>query len=393
MAYIIASIFIDVLNLILSSIVIYALRRLKKTVIISYWFVYCLNVSDFFVGTFGLVTHVIVMTHGRFQIWSFAFACFFVEFSFEMTFIIAIDRFVRMKYLTRYKSVLTWKRAYILALAAFISSVAVTFTLIEENAFSRIPSLTINTISFIVLPSICILYLCTYKAVKERVDASQLDSSRSRGGEAGYPSNCTKATANLERGKGDDVFNENHNEPLSIEIRCEEHCSNHGPVPPPSGVGFAATKNGTNIERIGSASEQKCQQLSGIEKRPKMEKPGRAIKEDVGNVKDSVELNEREAPRRKGNRRNGGGRWQARPERELFKYCCATICIVTVIWVPMNINNCYRIISGDKSKFMDALAMIMMFMASSLNSLVLIAFSTDLRAFIFDMVNNLKGPC
>ena len=127
--YFICFYIIHIANIATNIFIIYALRRLGKLGNISFWLIYCLTISDCFVGLSGLAfeiyfacCYIASNCYAYLYIWEMRE--FFQSYSFRFTTVIAIDRSIRMKYLTRYNDIMTKRKAYIvLILSALLGLV------------------------------------------------------------------------------------------------------------------------------------------------------------------------------------------------------------------------------------------------------------------------------
>ena len=113
------------LSILINSFLIYAVWRQKKLNIISFQFVACLSCSDILLCLFGLPMAVIFISASRSLQVQFYDAlvildilnALFTNTSTGMILIIAVDRFIHMRYLLRYREVMTKYRAFSLILA------------------------------------------------------------------------------------------------------------------------------------------------------------------------------------------------------------------------------------------------------------------------------------
>ena len=110
------------------------------------------------------------------------FLSFFVGISARSILIIAVDRFIRMKYLTKYNSIMTKQRRLILIalnLLIGIGEIASQFPA-PIQPFSYIYSATVQAFHAGSITTICFLYLWTYCSIKQRVNNLNLQRGHSK---------------------------------------------------------------------------------------------------------------------------------------------------------------------------------------------------------------------
>ena len=196
MSLMILSIFVSASNIALNSFLVHAIRKRKKLKILSYWLITCLSVSDIFVGIFGLLKEtlrLIMDQHHSRTIKESYFIVLYVEsfwinFSVLLVLIIAIDRYVHMKFLMRYYRIMTKKRvvALILFNVIFTAHMVVTTMLLPKyqkalllrhllayRVYRVILSLTYMSFIFMVFG----FYVKAYISIKETVEGASTDAT------------------------------------------------------------------------------------------------------------------------------------------------------------------------------------------------------------------------
>ena len=115
---------IALLNIIGNAFLIYALKKTGQTATLSLKLVFLMTLSDFLTGVTALsLTNALLWKE-------FDSACqiktatqfihvVFGGFSFSTVFLIALDRFLHMKYLQRYSIIITKRRAYLMIISTF----------------------------------------------------------------------------------------------------------------------------------------------------------------------------------------------------------------------------------------------------------------------------------
>ena len=173
-------------NILCNSFLIFALQRRKKLKIISYWLIFCLSCSDVFFGIFGLTNQSLMLAlvndYWMCNIWIVADALeyFFGSFSITYLLIIAIDRFIHMKYSLRYQSIMTKNVARFLVCFNVIFTVHIVTMVkllpVYQSKFLMkhlhsylIYSLVLSLVYIVVMLSVCILYIATYCSIKRRI--------------------------------------------------------------------------------------------------------------------------------------------------------------------------------------------------------------------------------
>ena len=170
--YFICFFMIHIANIATNGFIIYALRKLGKLGNISFWFIYCLSISDCFVGLSGLAfeTYFLCCYIGNN---CFAYRCiwemreFFLSYSFRLTTVIAIDRSIRMKYLNRYQDVMTKRKAYIVLILSALLGLAQAYGNLSSQRMMF--KLVFMIFHFICITFSCILYTFTYCSIKQQV--------------------------------------------------------------------------------------------------------------------------------------------------------------------------------------------------------------------------------
>ena len=107
---------VDVSAILLNGLIAYVLKKYKKTNIVTFWFIYCLSISDILVGVSGLMFHLVqlklLVGHPNAFWVSFCNAAavsenYFLATSGRLIFITAIDRCIHMKFLNKYSVIMT----------------------------------------------------------------------------------------------------------------------------------------------------------------------------------------------------------------------------------------------------------------------------------------------
>ena len=168
---------IAVLNIVGNAILIWGLYKTRQTNTISYQYIIFMSISDLMCGVGGLVLLTLVP-------WNYyVMECllhlstqFFLSscnlFSCLMVVLVALDRYLHMRYLERYSIVFTKKRGYFLSLASFFFAIFINVILllpVPSDAYYIIRLIC----SFASLPfifaTLC-LYYCAMRELKRKVN-------------------------------------------------------------------------------------------------------------------------------------------------------------------------------------------------------------------------------
>ena len=175
---------VDISNVLTNAFLIHSLIKLKKLKTISYTFILYLCINDEIVGLTGFVCHAADIVHqskGDSHIRAhlanlYKIMHLFIGISGYLILVIALDRFMRMRYMVRYGALMTKKTANALVVLSMIPSLF-NFTLDMVNA-----SDAIFRYLYIILYcghglSVfigCILYVLAYQSIKKRIQHSDL---------------------------------------------------------------------------------------------------------------------------------------------------------------------------------------------------------------------------
>ena len=159
---------IALLNIIANAFLIYALKKTGQTTTISLQLILLMSLSDFVTGITSLsLTNILLWKQFDSLCYLKTLTQFvhvvFVGFSCASVLLIALDRFLHMKYLQRYSIVMSKRRAYILIMSTFC------FYLVSATIFSMsflIDEIEIIQLVFFLLgiPIIITIFMFYYKA-------------------------------------------------------------------------------------------------------------------------------------------------------------------------------------------------------------------------------------
>ena len=178
---------LDLLCLLLNSILIHVLRKLKKLETISFKFVLVLSISDICIAVTSICAFLfqkLFPRHFEFAavISMYTLVYLFCFFSFGMISVISIDRYIHMRHLTEYSTFMTNRRGIIMvATTAFLSACFDVLIICGRVfGFALEVQLVINLTVACWIVIVFILYIMAFKAIKSRTDQMKLDDGLSQ---------------------------------------------------------------------------------------------------------------------------------------------------------------------------------------------------------------------
>ncbi len=167
---------VAVSNILINTFLIFALRKLKKHNNPSYRFISYLSMSDFSIGIIQLVIQCLPYVKDQMHL---NIASVFIQFvlylcapfSAFMTMLIGLDRYLRMKYLNRYSSIMTHRRASILISLNFTINLIVTTMLAFASiiGFYSVFHKIITCVYLVVISTTFILYIRAYMSISQKI--------------------------------------------------------------------------------------------------------------------------------------------------------------------------------------------------------------------------------
>ena len=182
------NVFISILNIAGNALLIWAIFRTQQTKTTSFLFVIAMSCSDFATGVTSLVLFTLLSIE-RYQklcwlkLTTQLILVFGTLFSIFMTFLIALDRYLHMKYLERYSLIITKKRGHIsVVMSASLAILLSTIFILQLTYTMHIIQRACSTIiMYLALGSAIILYYMAIRALKQRehqVRGSTINRSR-----------------------------------------------------------------------------------------------------------------------------------------------------------------------------------------------------------------------
>ena len=167
-----------------NAFLLFAIWKLKKLNTISFRFVFCLSTSDTLFGIFGVIREAIkaaTKTPSTNILFVFSSAdLFFLNFSSIMILIIAIDRFIHMKYLNRYPRLMTNYKAISLVFANVVFTTHMLVTVLILPRFQlkflirhlhayRVYRVVLGILYVLLMVLVFVMYFWTYCTLRKQV--------------------------------------------------------------------------------------------------------------------------------------------------------------------------------------------------------------------------------
>lgn len=170
---------IAVLNILTNSSLMYGLKKTGQLRQKSCQLIFLMSLSDFFAGLIGQTLGAIVLTQDDQENCTFKLITQFIsvsclQLSAAMIMLVAYDRYIHMKYLMQYSSIMSTKRMRCLVALSVIVTYSLSMVAIvaclKELIFEYYLALTVLLVP---APAVVfILYLKAYKAIQTRVEAT-----------------------------------------------------------------------------------------------------------------------------------------------------------------------------------------------------------------------------
>ncbi len=176
---------LGVLIILVNLFLVHALRKLGKLNTVSHKFIFVLSVSDICIGV-ALVsgTPLYLMLNGKVYSLVYIFhnivLYLFSQFSFFMVIMIAIDRYIHMRFLTRYATIMTNRRGVKVVIGVLIATILMNAVLIcgDIFGFAGLAKILFYWVNGVFLSILFIKYARAYKALRSRVNGIFLESER-----------------------------------------------------------------------------------------------------------------------------------------------------------------------------------------------------------------------
>ena len=159
-----------------NTLLLHVLKKLERLGTISYKLIIVLSISDTCIGIIGITSFTVVTFFpDEFNlptiICLYSMMYFGVLFSFCMIIIISIDRYFHMKYLMRYSTIMTSRRAIIMVAIAASMSVFFDALVVSGRVFGfAFPvQLALNISLVIGILALFIIYMKTFRTIQSRM--------------------------------------------------------------------------------------------------------------------------------------------------------------------------------------------------------------------------------
>ena len=363
---------IDISNILLNAFIIYALRKLDKLGNISFWFIFFLSISDCLVGLSGLACDVFLLCCTLGQDCSSSeyvleVRSFFLAFSARLTTVIAIDRSIRMRYLNKYKNIMTKTKANtILIVNTMLSLVQFVGDL---GPLSDIFGKAFDLLHFVCICSSCIFYLFTYCSLHQRVTTLDMNLRHSRNAlTTGIQVRANDVANNVTKLKREDS-----NTPYGCNGGAESSCS-PGSGRIPSNRGEGRYERNVIEEKTTAKSLRNNSDLKKL--------PVVSNGEEYGYGGDQEIILERNIPQHISSstcHNSGEIRNRGRSENEAGKAILYIISALVIFYMPVLAVKFLFMWVTDSVEVIWRISILLLLVNSSVNAIVLIAFSREIR--------------
>lgn len=176
----IPNVIVGVSSLVANSILIYLLRKENKLGTISYKFVLILCISDLISASLSITIEPImrVTTHPKYHRYVRLFSVtsrFLVgTFSAMITVLIAVDRYIHLKYSQKYSLIMTARRAKIIVTTLLLVDfglIGVLGTALMRGFYSEM-FIAFSAVCLMMLISACVIYYNAYRSVVKQIKAT-----------------------------------------------------------------------------------------------------------------------------------------------------------------------------------------------------------------------------
>ena len=384
--YLFTSFTIDISNIFMNIFIIYALRKLKKLGNISFWFIYCLSISDLFVGLSGFaydIHYSCCVTRGNCNwiLYTSEVRTFFVGYSGRLTTIIAIDRSIRMKYLHRYNRMLTKTKAYLVLMFNTVLGITHFASSLGPHRFHF--QLAYLIFHFICITSSCMLYIVTYCNIKQQVSDLHSNMRRSEIEHDHDTKICINSTAFSSQLEEQNVTERNMENEVSKENYANQNVFHL------SGIRESGRKY---LDVVGRVSSNGSKQLDEV--------PERSIESNISSKDDNStrirceidKMTEHDDSDRNVASQGRDIHFKAEKktknlnnmihrkinDNDVGKAMLFITVTVTICYIPICVSGLLNFLEV-KSTFFYLLAMILLLINSSCNAIILTVFSRELR--------------
>ncbi len=164
-------------NIVFNGLLCHVLRKLKKLQTISYKFILIQSIADVLAGAALVLSELVLLLinsdalYGKILVFARITCDAVCQFSGTMILIVAIDRYIHMKYLTKYNTIMTSRKAAIMVLnnlASCISMAVINVCGVYFKYYSK-SHLFMNGFAVFVYTTTFLVYYKAYRSVTRRV--------------------------------------------------------------------------------------------------------------------------------------------------------------------------------------------------------------------------------
>ncbi len=168
-----------------NSILVHVLRKLRKLSSVSHRFIFILSLSDISIGVVFLCTSSLIYIENEdhyrsVHTYSIRVLYFQFQFSFLMVITIATDRYIHMRFPTKYATIMTNSRGVKIIIGVLLATVLMNVVIIcgDLFGFSVLAYILFYSVDTVLLTALFIQYTRAYRALRRRVNELFLDGNR-----------------------------------------------------------------------------------------------------------------------------------------------------------------------------------------------------------------------
>ena len=365
--------------------IIYALRKLKKLNNISFWFLYCLSISDFLVGLSGFALDISsascpIRLNWYWIRYFFEVRSYFLGYSARLTTIIAIDRSIRMKYLFKYNSIMTKTKANLILMTnAVLGTVNFVGSLgSHKDTFDMVYLI----FHFICIAFGCMLYIFTYCNIKENIADLHANMQRNRLEPTNDSGTRSNENVPSSQPKAEDKTDETKSAHGGSRCQNAFHLigaqERNNEINQPQGFSIASSKRSKqlnemperSIENNASKNDGACTCLhSGNNKMADQGHGDQNIASESTAVHIKTEKNRKNLNNKNHRRAN---------ENDIGRAMLFIAMTITLCYIPICVEGLLQL-QNVENAVLDHLAMILLLINSSCNAVILTVFSREIR--------------
>ena len=267
---------------------------------------------------------------------------------------------------------MTWRKAYALvSVCCFLAASISVLTFIIASLISpfarKVLFLTLNSIQVLGTVLIYIIYIVTYFTVRRKVNASQLNN----------PSPLSSVAPQVREPSANPEETDKEIGVCKVEIGEPRHSPLQGGSKEKPENNLNACKMTNLKQETVFESKMNIQVFLCAKEAEKNSKSISETKKVALNNKVNKSEHEVRMAKKQG---------RIRPEIELLKRATMTITALLITWFPLFMIRFYRMITGSDENTISNITHLFCLINSSVNALIIIGFSTDIRNYIKNMM-------